>query len=68
MAARLIPSLEHFESSISRRFPRMGRCRYRWPGCVEGGSELHKRFGKLPMNTLLAPAIKYASEGFPFPR
>jgi gamma-glutamyltranspeptidase/glutathione hydrolase len=35
------------------------------PGCVDGWFELHKKFGKLPMKDLLAPAIKYAEEGFP---
>ncbi len=35
------------------------------PGCVDGWFELHKKFGKLPMKDVLAPAIKYAEEGFP---
>lgn len=35
------------------------------PGCVDGWFELHKRFGKLPMKDLLAPAIKCAEDGFP---
>ncbi len=35
------------------------------PGCVDGWFELHKRFGKLPMKDILAPAIQYAQEGFP---
>ena len=35
------------------------------PGCVDGWSELHKRFGKLPLSEVLAPAIRYAREGFP---
>ncbi len=35
------------------------------PGCVDGWFELHKRFGKLPMESILAPAIRYANEGFP---
>jgi gamma-glutamyltranspeptidase/glutathione hydrolase len=35
------------------------------PGCVDGWFELHKKFGKLPMKTVLAPAVKYAEEGFP---
>jgi gamma-glutamyltranspeptidase/glutathione hydrolase len=35
------------------------------PGCVDGWFELHRRFGRLPMETLLAPAIAYAEAGFP---
>jgi gamma-glutamyltranspeptidase/glutathione hydrolase len=35
------------------------------PGTVDGWFELHGRFGKLPMNELLQPAIRYAREGFP---
>ncbi len=34
------------------------------PGCVEGWSELHRRFGKLPLSTILEPAIRQAAEGF----
>jgi len=35
------------------------------PGAVDGWFELHGRFGKLPMRQVLAPAIRYAQEGFP---
>jgi gamma-glutamyltranspeptidase/glutathione hydrolase len=35
------------------------------PGCVDGWFELHERFGKLSMEEILAPAIRYAEEGFP---
>lgn len=35
------------------------------PGAVDGWFALHGRFGKLPMKQLLAPAIRYAREGFP---
>ena len=40
---------------------------YSWtvPGTCDGWFELHARYGKLPMSTVLAPAIKYAEEGFP---
>jgi gamma-glutamyltranspeptidase/glutathione hydrolase len=40
---------------------------YAWtvPGAMDGWFELHRKFGKLPMKTILAPAIKYAEEGFP---
>ncbi len=35
------------------------------PGCVDGWFELHRKFGKLPIDRLLASAIGYAGEGFP---
>jgi gamma-glutamyltranspeptidase / glutathione hydrolase len=35
------------------------------PGAVAGWDELHKRFSRLPMRALMAPAIHYAGEGFP---
>ena len=35
------------------------------PGCVDGWFELHNRFGSLPMEEVLAPAIQYAQDGFP---
>ncbi|MFG2077776.1 gamma-glutamyltransferase family protein [Nonomuraea maritima] len=35
------------------------------PGCVDGWSALHARYGRLPMAELLAPAIRLARGGFP---
>src|SRR6266480_2296050 len=35
------------------------------PGTVDAWSELHKKFGKLKLSDDLAPAAKYANEGFP---
>ncbi len=35
------------------------------PGAVDGWFELHAKYGRLPMQTVLAPAIRYAREGFP---
>jgi gamma-glutamyltranspeptidase/glutathione hydrolase len=40
---------------------------YAWsvPGACDGWFELHAKYGKLPMRDVLAPAIRYAEEGFP---
>lgn len=40
---------------------------YGWsvPGCGDGWLELHAKYGKLPLVEVLAPAIRYAEEGFP---
>ena len=35
------------------------------PGACDGWFELHARYGKLPMSVVLAPAIRFAEEGFP---
>jgi len=35
------------------------------PGTVDAWAELHNRFGKLKLSDDLAPAIRYAEEGFP---
>ncbi|MBV9406465.1 MAG: gamma-glutamyltransferase, partial [Acidobacteriaceae bacterium] len=35
------------------------------PGCVAGWDALQRRFGSLPFQKLLAPAIFYAENGFP---
>jgi gamma-glutamyltranspeptidase / glutathione hydrolase len=45
--------------------PRTGPLPVSVPGTVDGWFELHGKFGKLPMEELLAPAIAYARNGFP---
>lgn len=35
------------------------------PGAVDGWAVLHERFGRLPVDRLLEPAIRYAEQGFP---
>jgi len=35
------------------------------PGCVDGWVTLHERFGSLPLNEILAPAVEFATSGFP---
>jgi gamma-glutamyltranspeptidase/glutathione hydrolase len=35
------------------------------PGCVDGWLALHARFGSLPFDRLLEPAIRLATDGFP---
>ncbi len=45
--------------------PPLGHLPVTVPGTVDAWFELHGKFGKLPMRTILAPAIGYAREGFP---
>lgn len=37
------------------------------PGAVEGWSQAHKRFGRLPWKDLFTPAIQYAEHGYAVP-
>ncbi len=56
---------KHFADQGLKAIPKFGPLPVSVPGCVDGWFELHGRFGKLPMKTVLAPAIGYAKEGFP---
>jgi gamma-glutamyltranspeptidase / glutathione hydrolase len=47
------------------KIPRRGPLPVSVPGCVDGWFELHGKFGSIPMEKILAPAIKHAREGFP---
>ncbi len=58
-------TVEKLRSLGVERIPSTGVLPITVPGCVDGWFELHRRFGKLPMRELLAPAIAYAREGFP---
>ena len=58
-------TLEHFRERGLERIPPFGPLPVTVPGAVDGWFELHGRFGRLPMDRVLAPAIAYAREGFP---
>jgi gamma-glutamyltranspeptidase/glutathione hydrolase len=62
-------SLEQLRTILSdrnlREIPREGPLCVTVPGAVDGWFALHERFGRLPMKDVLAPAIRYAREGFP---
>jgi gamma-glutamyltranspeptidase/glutathione hydrolase len=47
------------------KIPPLGMLPISVPGCVDAWGELHKKFGKLKLSDDLAPAIRYAEEGFP---
>ena len=47
------------------RIPIKGPLSWSVPGCVSGWQALRDRFGKLPLAKSLAPAIRYARDGFP---
>ena len=58
-------TLKYFQDNNYKTIPSLGPLPVSVPGCVDGWFELHAKFGKLPMNKILAPAINYANEGFP---
>ncbi len=58
-------TLAEFKKRGLTHIPAQGPLPVSVPGCVDGWFELHRKFGRLPMKTILAPAIKYAEEGFP---
>ncbi|MGQ4276363.1 gamma-glutamyltransferase [Pseudidiomarina sp. E22-M8] len=58
-------SLDYFVKNGYDKIPARGVLPLSVPGTVDGWFELHDKFGKLPMEQVLAPAIRYAREGFP---
>ncbi len=53
------------EQNDKTQIPALGPLPVSVPGCVDGWFELHAKYGKLPIEKVLAPAIQYAREGFP---
>jgi len=45
--------------------PPLGSASVTIPGTVDAWFAMHEQFGKLPMSQVLAPAVKYARDGFP---
>jgi gamma-glutamyltranspeptidase/glutathione hydrolase len=58
-------TLEEFQRQGLKKIPSVGPLPVTVPGCVDAWCELSKRFGKLPLAQVLAPAIRYAKEGAP---
>lgn len=56
---------EWFLENNHEKIPSHGALPISVPGAVKGWFDLHARFGKLPMKTILKPAIDYARDGFP---
>lgn len=58
-------TIDFLKSLGDSRMPQEGIQSVTVPGCVNGWSNLHKRFGRLPWSELFQPAIYYAEHGFP---
>jgi gamma-glutamyltranspeptidase/glutathione hydrolase len=63
--APALMTLDYFREHDLESIPSFGPLPVSVPGAVDGWFELHARYGRLPMAQLLAPAIKYAKDGFP---
>lgn len=58
-------SLELAKKQGYKEMPRYGWLTVTVPGVPAAWAELSEKFGKLSLETVLAPAIKYAEEGYP---
>ena len=62
-------TLETLKSILAEKkleqIPQIGALSVTVPGCVDGWVALHSKFGKMTLSEVLAPAIRYAEEGFP---
>jgi gamma-glutamyltranspeptidase / glutathione hydrolase len=55
------------QHGITGKMPQDGIHTVTVPGAVEGWSQAHKRFGRLPWKDLFTPAIYYAEHGYGVP-
>ena len=58
-------TLEAMKEAGHEKIPTFGFAPITVPGVPAAWAELSKRFGKLPLSESLAPAIRYAEEGYP---
>ena len=58
-------SIEYLKQRGITSMPQHGVHSVTVPGAVEGWSEAHQRFGRLPWKDLFGPAIYYAEHGYP---
>ncbi|MCA9211426.1 MAG: gamma-glutamyltransferase [Planctomycetales bacterium] len=58
-------TLQMLQDKGLTKIPAYGPLPVSVPGCVDGWCELHGKFGKLPLEQVLAPAIEYAMAGAP---
>jgi gamma-glutamyltranspeptidase/glutathione hydrolase len=60
-------SIDFLKSKGITTMPQHGIQSVTVPGAVDGWSKLLERFGRKKLSEVLAPAIRYAEEGFPVP-
>ena len=65
MTAEVEAAYKRASMPAVRHIPSVGSLSVTVPGTVDAWFALHQRFGRLPMSQNLAPAIHYATIGFP---
>lgn len=63
--APMAATLEHYRKAYGKDMPEDGLQSAVVPGAVDGWTTLLSRYGKAPLSTVLAPAIRLAEQGFP---
>jgi gamma-glutamyltranspeptidase/glutathione hydrolase len=58
-------TLEHMKAKGATEMPRAGIDSVTVPGVVDGWEKMLKRFGRKKFRDVLAPAIRYAEDGYP---
>ncbi|WP_027965044.1 gamma-glutamyltransferase [Halalkalibacillus halophilus] len=58
-------SVEKLKEAGYKEMPTFGKVPVTVPGTPAGWAELSKKFGKLPLTEVMAPAIAYAEDGYP---
>ena len=58
-------TIEALERQNISKMPQKGIYSVTVPGAVAGWDKMHAKFGTMPLDRLLAPAIYYAENGFP---
>src|SRR6266436_5028816 len=58
-------SIDYLKQKGDMQMPQAGVDTVTVPGAVEGWSQAHARFGRLPWKDLFTPAIYYAEHGYP---
>ncbi len=64
-ASGAAPAALNLDVLGGKEMPKYGWTPVTVPGAVRGWADLHARFGRLDFAEVLAPAIRYAREGFP---
>ena len=63
--APLAATRDWFRKNGHTEIPTLGPLSWSVPACVDGWTELSKKFGTRKFDELLAPSIEYAEKGFP---